>query len=430
MTLRRSMLAVWALSLFACSDPPPPTAPAAAPAPVPPPTATSHEPLPVAPERPAEPAAPATPSPPSGPDPLAPTTRTSATAAEIERARTRCNEGWAAFQAERFEEARAAMDESLPVLAVASDDAGRRAYGACLYNRGRWAEHTRWTEQARALYARSLEVRPSDAVAARLASLPPPAEAIASPPEGGSDPAAGGAIPEQDESPPMERPTDAEAAALFDSPMNPCAHDEHCAFALLPPVAGASDVRWVEVWRHDGEAGLDFPEWRGSVAASVTLRLALVRDGALSWGPTLASYSADMSQRVSLDPPRLDLLQRPADAPRIVHATVHASIEERCCGGSATDLVTEEVYCALHGAAPASCAHALTERSSESTADDPGDEGYESGSTRFTARTSLEGTTLHVETTTGTPPTYRALPTDDSFGVHRAVTDTIDLSTL
>jgi hypothetical protein len=99
-------------------------------------------------------------------------TMTPASEAEAQAASAQCAEGWRAFGAGNFDAARTSIDAALTVLERAQDTSGIRARGACLYNRGRIAEQDQDLAAARGFYERSIQARPNEVVAQRLAGLP------------------------------------------------------------------------------------------------------------------------------------------------------------------------------------------------------------------------------------------------------------------
>lgn len=234
-----------------------------------------------------------------------------------------------------------------------------------------------------------------------------------------------------DEPWPMERPGGGEAAALFDAPDNPCRADEHCAFVVTPPDAHASDarIRWVEVWTSEEEVGGDLERWRGRPGASVALRLAIVRDDGVSWGPTLLRVGADLSQSIELvsrDVERIEIA-----GTSFVHTTVSATITERCCGGVTSEAWAEHTFCALPSATStdgARCAHALERH--DTSGESMGDPGFEVTPLHFQAEVARADAVVTARTTAGEPPPSWRPPPDDRFGSHRVVVGTLDLTTL
>ncbi len=95
-----------------------------------------------------------------------------------ETASARCELGWALYHAGQLERARAELARGVDLLRVAAArrPRDRRTLGACLYNLGRVAEESDASSAAR-YYRESIEVRPNDTVAARLAALDAPAPA-------------------------------------------------------------------------------------------------------------------------------------------------------------------------------------------------------------------------------------------------------------
>lgn len=93
--------------------------------------------------------------------------------AEVEAAATRCGAGFSQIGAGDLVGARREIEGALVVLERGTDDRGRRALGACLYNLGRVEEGEGRVDAARAAYRRSLEVRPNATVAARVRALGP-----------------------------------------------------------------------------------------------------------------------------------------------------------------------------------------------------------------------------------------------------------------
>ncbi|MBX3274817.1 MAG: hypothetical protein KF729_31425 [Sandaracinaceae bacterium] len=87
--------------------------------------------------------------------------------------RHRCELASALVRAERHREAVEAASAAIDALRARTDATSRRVLGACLYNRGR--AHEGLDANARAIgdYADSLDLRPNDTVAARLAALAP-----------------------------------------------------------------------------------------------------------------------------------------------------------------------------------------------------------------------------------------------------------------
>ena len=94
-----------------------------------------------------------------------------ATPEEAAAAAETCSAGWARFGEGDLVNARLLVEQALLVLARAGDPRGQRAYGACLYNRGRLAEASGDADEAAQFYRRSLAVRPNPSVEARLAGL-------------------------------------------------------------------------------------------------------------------------------------------------------------------------------------------------------------------------------------------------------------------
>lgn len=281
----------------------------------------------------------------------------------------------------------------------------------------------------------AIAAQPAPDRAKPLAPIPAPAPSAATPLEAPSAEPSVAHTGEPDviadEAWPMERPEGVEAAALFDAADNPCRANEHCGFVVTAPDerASAAGIRWVEVWRNEDEVGGDLDRWRGRAGASVALRLAIVRDDRVHWGPTLLEVRADLAQSVEIvsrDVERLEI-----GGTSVVHSTVRATVTERCCGGVTSVAWTEHAFCALGtgtNGAPARCAHALERHDTSGEA--MGDPGFEVTPAHFEAEIVRADGVVSARTTAGPPPTAWRPPADDGFASHRLVVDTLDLSTL
>ncbi len=91
--------------------------------------------------------------------------------------RPRCELAYALTRAGLHREAVDAATVAIDALRPRGDAASRRVLGACLYNRGRAHEALGATALAIADYADSLDVRPNEIVAGRMAALAPHAPA-------------------------------------------------------------------------------------------------------------------------------------------------------------------------------------------------------------------------------------------------------------
>lgn len=228
---------------------------------------------------------------------------------------------------------------------------------------------------------------------------------------------------------PMERPEGVEAAALFDASDNPCRADEHCGFVVAGADDGASaaGIRWVEVWTSEDEVGGDLDRWRGHAGASVSLRLAIVGDDRVSWGPTLLEVGADLAESIEIVSREVERVEIAGTS--FVHTTIGAAVTERCCGGVTREAWTVHAFCAQSPpTAPMRCAHALVRHDTSGEA--MGDPGFEVSPAHFEAELVRAESIVSVHTTAGERPASWRLPADDGFASHRMVVDTLDLTTL
>lgn len=99
-----------------------------------------------------------------------------AVAAAPDEPRPRCELAFALVRANQPREAIDAATPAIDQLRTQPGARARRTLGACLYNRGRAHEAAGETASAIADYADSLDLRPNDAVAARLTTLAPGAQ--------------------------------------------------------------------------------------------------------------------------------------------------------------------------------------------------------------------------------------------------------------
>ncbi|MCB9595714.1 MAG: tetratricopeptide repeat protein [Sandaracinaceae bacterium] len=266
----------------------------------------------------------------------------------IDAAREQCTQGYAAIGRGELDVAENHLRPAVEVLQRATEARDREAYGACLYNYGRYWEETLDVREAREHYRRSLDARPNAIVERRLRELG-----------------------ERETDPPVER-WDMLPNQLRRGEGHPCASPASCEVLTL-------------AMAHSGAGRL----LRAGVVSVTTEEDAATGDphprlflgftgprGAFRWGPQL--WPLGREPTLDLGDTTVSVAFRHAipDHPWLLFVRIENDWQERCCGGSSDGLDSDLAICELTDEA-ARCYFVEEWRQCEGDGDGTADSDYE-----------------------------------------------------